>query len=34
MWIVLLTILIFGIIILLHEFGHFMVAKLNDVKVN
>ncbi len=34
MWIVLLTILVFGVIILLHEFGHFIMAKVNDVKVN
>lgn len=34
MWIALLTILVFGIIILLHEFGHFIMAKINDVKVN
>lgn len=34
MWIVLLTILIFGLIIFLHECGHFVMAKVSGVKVN
>ncbi|MBQ8752219.1 MAG: site-2 protease family protein, partial [Clostridia bacterium] len=28
------ALIIFGIIILVHEFGHFIVAKLNKVRVN
>ena len=31
---IVLAILIFGFIILIHEFGHFIAAKLNGVKVN
>lgn len=34
MWVVLLTIIVFGCIITIHELGHFIAAKLNDVKVN
>ncbi|MGI5958093.1 MAG: site-2 protease family protein [Massiliimalia sp.] len=34
MWVVLLTILVFGVIICIHEFGHFAAAKLSGVKVN
>lgn len=34
MWVILLTLLIFGMIIFLHECGHFVMAKLNHVKVN
>lgn len=33
-WTVLLAILFFGVIIILHELGHFITAKLCDVKVN
>lgn len=31
---ILIAILVFGLIIAIHEFGHFIVAKLNGVKVN
>ena len=31
---ILLTILIFGIIIFIHEFGHFITARMTGVKVN
>ena len=31
---ILLAILIFGVLIAIHEFGHFSVAKLCGVKVN
>lgn len=31
---ILITILIFGIIITIHEFGHFIVAKLSKIQVN
>ncbi len=31
---ILLTVLIFGFLIFIHEFGHFIVAKICDVKVN
>jgi hypothetical protein len=31
---VLLTVIMFGILILVHEFGHFITAKLFKVKVN
>lgn len=34
MWVVLLTILVFGVIICIHEFGHFAAAKLCGVRVN
>ena len=30
----LIAILIFGLIIGIHEFGHFIVAKLNHIQVN
>ena len=30
---ILITIIMFGIIIALHEFGHFIVAKLCDVRI-
>jgi regulator of sigma E protease len=30
---ILWSIIIFGILILVHEFGHFIVAKMNDIKV-
>jgi len=33
-WTILLAILFFGLIITIHEFGHFITAKLFDVKVN
>jgi RIP metalloprotease RseP len=33
-WPILLAIFLFGIIIAIHEFGHFSFAKLFDVKVN
>lgn len=33
-WPILLAILFFGFIITIHEFGHFIVAKLSGVKVN
>ena len=33
-WPILLAILFFGIIIALHEFGHFITAKLFKVRVN
>ncbi len=29
----LLTIIGFGLVVLVHEFGHFVVAKLSDIKV-
>ena len=32
-WIIFLAILVFSVIILFHEFGHFIVAKWNKVKV-
>ncbi len=31
---ILIAILVFGIIIAVHEFGHYIVAKLSDIKVN
>ena len=31
---ILIAILIFGLIIGIHEFGHFIVAKLNHIQVN
>ena len=31
---VLVIILMFGIIVFVHEFGHFLFAKLNKIKVN
>ena len=31
---ILLFILIFGIVVFIHEFGHFIVARLNHIKVN
>ena len=31
---IILAILIFGVLIATHEFGHFAAAKLSDVKVN
>lgn len=31
---IIISIIIFGIVIAIHEFGHFIVAKLNNVKVN
>lgn len=31
---ILIAILVFGLIIAVHELGHFIVAKLNDIKVN
>lgn len=31
---IIVSILVFGIVIMIHEFGHFMVAKLNNIKVN
>ena len=31
---ILIAILIFGLIIGIHEFGHFIVAKLNQIQVN
>lgn len=33
-WTIIIAILIFGIIITIHEFGHFIVAKLNGIQVN
>ena len=33
-WPILLAILFFGVIIALHEFGHFITAKLFGVRVN
>ncbi len=33
-WTIALAILFFGVIIIIHEFGHFICAKLFDVKVN
>lgn len=33
-WTVLVAILFFGIIVMVHEFGHFSFAKLFGVKVN
>ena len=33
-WTVLLAILFFGVIIIIHELGHFVTAKLCDVKIN
>ena len=33
-WPVLIAIVIFGIIIFIHEFGHFIFAKLFKIKVN
>ena len=32
-WTIFLAILVFSVIILFHEFGHFIVAKWNKVKV-
>lgn len=34
MWIALLTILVFGLIIFIHELGHFVAAKLSGVRVS
>ena len=31
---IILTILLFGVLIFIHEFGHFITAKLSGVKVN
>jgi len=31
---ILIAIILFGVIIAVHEFGHFIVAKLSDIKVN
>ena len=31
---IILTILLFGVIIVFHELGHFLTAKLNKIKVN
>lgn len=31
---ILIAILVFGVIIAVHEFGHYIVAKLSDIKVN
>ena len=33
-WSILLAILIFGCIIAIHEFGHFIAAKRNGIQVN
>ncbi|MBQ8823852.1 MAG: site-2 protease family protein [Ruminococcus sp.] len=33
-WTIIIAILIFGLIITIHEFGHFIVAKLNGIQVN
>lgn len=33
-WPILFAILFFGVIILIHELGHFTVAKLSGIKVN
>ncbi len=33
-WTILAAILVFGIIIAIHEFGHFLAAKLNGIQVN
>ena len=33
-WNILLAILVFSVIIIVHEFGHFIVAKYNKVEVN
>lgn len=33
-WTVILTILVFGIIIFIHELGHFLVAKWSDIKIH
>ena len=33
-WTVVLTVLIFGLIIFVHEFGHFITARMTGVKVN
>ena len=33
-WPIIVAILFFGLIILIHEFGHFIFAKLFKVKVN
>ena len=33
-WSILLAILIFGCIIAIHEFGHFIAAKQNGIQVN
>ncbi|MBQ3241392.1 MAG: site-2 protease family protein, partial [Oscillospiraceae bacterium] len=31
---IVLTVLLFGVLIFIHEFGHFITAKLSGVKVN
>ena len=31
---ILVIILMFGIIVFVHEFGHFIFAKMNKIKVN
>ena len=33
-WPILVAIIIFGLIVIIHEFGHFFFAKLFKVKVN
>lgn len=34
MWTILIAILVFGLIIAIHEFGHFIAAKANGIQVN
>ena len=31
---VVLTILLFGIVVVFHELGHFITAKINKIKIN
>jgi len=33
-WTILIALLLFGLVIFLHEFGHFFTAKLFGIKVN
>ena len=34
LWTILIAIFVFGLIIGIHEFGHFLAAKLNGIQVN